>query len=367
MYLNSMYSGRDNTLWNAVSSCDLIAVRRAVAAGADVNMTCADGRKEVAGKTRSNTGMSLLHHAVWIGSLPIFRCLVECGADIHGQGLPHGRCNGTGQTPLLFAVEYNRVDIVKYLLDVGANIHCANEQGYTALHLATKFNYLELVRLLLESGARTGMRTKDGNIARYLAYSKQGDMEKLFAKYDNYCKKRACPVLAPLLELKPVFGITEDPPPSHSPTFLFKTITDHHDYTAEQSFERMRMQETQRDDCRGNNNNLCSKLEHCHAAYTAVQSAARQRLAARDREPFLSDTNASREYQNCNFKLGSPGGAFKGTTSAYHGHIANGGTQNNGNIIGDRSTIRQSKLFRMYESGNEVKSILGQNNLCFLA
>ena len=39
------------------------------------------------------------------------------------------------------------------------------------------------------------------------------------------------------------------------------------------------------------------------------------------------------------------------------------GTQNNGNVIGDRSTIRQSKLFRMYESGNEVKALLGQNSL----
>ncbi len=37
--------------------------------------------------------------------------------------------------------------------------------------------------------------------------------------------------------------------------------------------------------------------------------------------------------------------------------------QNMGNMIGTRSTIRQSKLFRQYESGNEIKSLLGQQNL----
>jgi hypothetical protein len=40
-----------------------------------------------------------------------------------------------------------------------------------------------------------------------------------------------------------------------------------------------------------------------------------------------------------------------------------GGTQNQGNSIGNKSSIRQSKLFRQYESGNDVKDILGTSNL----
>eukprot|EP01038_Epipyxis_sp_PR26KG_P017226 gene17226-23741_t len=48
-----------------------------------------------------------------------------------------------------------------------------------------------------------------------------------------------------------------------------------------------------------------------------------------------------------------------------HRHDSNAGTQNQGNHIGDRSSVRQSKLYRTHESGNNVKSILGQSNLCW--
>lgn len=42
-----------------------------------------------------------------------------------------------------------------------------------------------------------------------------------------------------------------------------------------------------------------------------------------------------------------------------------GGTQNQNNTLGDRSCVRQSKLFRMYESGNNVKDILGTSHLAW--
>ena len=50
--------------------------------------------------------------------------------------------------------------------------------------------------------------------------------------------------------------------------------------------------------------------------------------------------------------------------SATHTRMS-GGTQNTGNSIGTKSSVRQSKYFRMYESGNQTKSILGQDNLCW--
>ena len=46
-----------------------------------------------------------------------------------------------------------------------------------------------------------------------------------------------------------------------------------------------------------------------------------------------------------------------------HYHNDSGGTQNQGNSLGDRSCIRQSKLFRQYESGNDMKCLLGTANL----
>ena len=40
-----------------------------------------------------------------------------------------------------------------------------------------------------------------------------------------------------------------------------------------------------------------------------------------------------------------------------------GGTQNQNNILGDRACVRQSRLFREYESGNAVKGLLGSSHL----
>jgi len=46
-----------------------------------------------------------------------------------------------------------------------------------------------------------------------------------------------------------------------------------------------------------------------------------------------------------------------------HRHDSMAGTQNQGNTLGSRSCVRQSKLYRQYESGNNVKDILGTPNL----
>mmetsp|Transcript_94990 Transcript_94990/g.163972 ORF Transcript_94990/g.163972 Transcript_94990/m.163972 type:complete len:276 (-) Transcript_94990:1054-1881(-) len=45
------------------------------------------------------------------------------------------------------------------------------------------------------------------------------------------------------------------------------------------------------------------------------------------------------------------------------GHWHRGDCQNTGNVLGNRSCVRQSKYFRQYESGNNVKHLLGQDSL----
>ena len=46
-----------------------------------------------------------------------------------------------------------------------------------------------------------------------------------------------------------------------------------------------------------------------------------------------------------------------------HHHDPSAGTQNQGNSLGARSCVRQSKLYRQYESGNDVKHIMGTPHL----
>jgi hypothetical protein len=51
---------------------------------------------------------------------------------------------------------------------------------------------------------------------------------------------------------------------------------------------------------------------------------------------------------------------------ASSGHYTlSGGTQNQGNVLGDRSCVRQSKLYRQYESGNSMKAIFGHDHLAW--
>ena len=46
-----------------------------------------------------------------------------------------------------------------------------------------------------------------------------------------------------------------------------------------------------------------------------------------------------------------------------HTHDTTHTSANTGNVLGDRSSVRQSKLYRQYESGNDVKDILGTGHL----
>ena len=42
-----------------------------------------------------------------------------------------------------------------------------------------------------------------------------------------------------------------------------------------------------------------------------------------------------------------------------HHHDPSAATQNVGNVIGTRSSVRQSRLYRRHESGNTMKGVLG--------
>ena len=46
-----------------------------------------------------------------------------------------------------------------------------------------------------------------------------------------------------------------------------------------------------------------------------------------------------------------------------HRHNSGSDTQNQGNTLGDKACVRQSKLYRQHESGNSIKGILGKDSL----
>lgn len=92
-------------------------------------------------------------------------CNVNC---FHGE-------LGTEQTALHFAVQYNRPDYVKMLLELGAdpNIqrpHKILEQQITAFQSACNRGHLELVKLMIENSQ---FRLTENNIFKAIEYSRQ--------------------------------------------------------------------------------------------------------------------------------------------------------------------------------------------------
>jgi ankyrin repeat protein len=53
----------------------------------------------------------------------------------------------------MYASKNGYTDIVKLLIDVGANVNAQDDEGYTALRLASKAGHTEIVQMLREAGA----------------------------------------------------------------------------------------------------------------------------------------------------------------------------------------------------------------------
>src|SRR5215210_6179680 len=114
----------------------------------------------------SPDGAQPLHFSAFFGSLDACRLLVERGADVdsHARGF-------NGVAPINSAAandpKENHVctEIVRLLLDAGADPHAAQGGGATALHTAALTGNAELVRLLVQRGADPDSATDDGRTA----------------------------------------------------------------------------------------------------------------------------------------------------------------------------------------------------------
>ncbi len=62
------------------------------------------------------------------GNYDAVKAMIENGTNINRKS--------TGLTPLMFAARYNKVEIVKLLINKGAKLKVKSERGYTALQYA---------------------------------------------------------------------------------------------------------------------------------------------------------------------------------------------------------------------------------------
>lgn len=98
----------------------------------------------------NNRGATALHYACQFGCKKEIELLLQHGADIN-------RPNGyTGSTPLIVACYYNKLEIIKILLNYGAGdtINIKNSKQRTALSYARQKCSQEIVDLLKQHGAK---------------------------------------------------------------------------------------------------------------------------------------------------------------------------------------------------------------------
>ena len=73
------------------------------------------------------------------------------------------------QTPIIIAAFNGCTDIVRMLIDAGADIHHRNDQGENALISATQEGNIDVVKVLLNAGADVNQSNADGETAMSLA------------------------------------------------------------------------------------------------------------------------------------------------------------------------------------------------------
>ena len=67
-----------------------------------------------------------------------------------------------GMTLLMWACDRGHLDIVKYILGLGADVNKRDSEGQTCLHYAVSCDYLEIIKILLESKVESNVEDDEG-------------------------------------------------------------------------------------------------------------------------------------------------------------------------------------------------------------
>ncbi len=133
-------------LIDASISCDIEEVKRLLEKGANVN------------KLEKDTNRTALIIAVDHNRNDIVKLLLQKNADVNHKDV-------TGRTALMYAIENNNTEIVKLLLNSGADVNQTNKAGQTALIIAVNHNRNDIVKLLLQKNADVNHKDATGKTA----------------------------------------------------------------------------------------------------------------------------------------------------------------------------------------------------------
>src|SRR5438552_10322438 len=130
-------------------------------------------------KTHSPDGFSPLGLAVFFGQKHVAEMLLAKGAPVNEASK-----NAMKVMPLHSAVAGQHTDIVRLLIDHGADVTACQTEEFTPLHQAAANGQMEVAELLLSRGAKVDAKTQKGKTPLDLATeNKQSKMVDLLRKH----------------------------------------------------------------------------------------------------------------------------------------------------------------------------------------
>src|SRR5947207_9068830 len=171
-----VFAGTDSRLADAAMKRDTAAIRSLLEQKVDVNAPGKDGtpalhwvirvddletarlliRAGADAKFADRYGVTPLYLACSNGNAAMIKLLLDAGADPNSV-------DATGQTALMTASSVGDLNSVKVLLDRGAAVDTRDRTfQQTALMFAVRDNHPDVVRLLVERGADVNAKTKQG-------------------------------------------------------------------------------------------------------------------------------------------------------------------------------------------------------------
>ena len=154
-------SGRTPLMCACLKAGRLDNIKRLLELGADIQ------------QLEFNDGWSALHFAATYSSPEIIEYLLSLGMTVN-------MTDKSGRTPLMCAcLKAGRLDKVKRLLELGADIQQLDYDGWSALHFAARYSSPEIIEYLLSLGMTVNMTSKTGQTPLMCACLKAGRLDNI--------------------------------------------------------------------------------------------------------------------------------------------------------------------------------------------